>query len=205
MYRDKGCLIVLALALRASALNAPELYATVKINFVDSFGRPVPFKVEKFQACCLEGNKDYNQYFHGAMADGIPKIEFKYRLKPVNTRDFAVTEGKVEIVNQKAFLTIAALPNRAARIADISGMVVSGVFLGAKPSDQAPTWVRLLSPYGSGVVRDAEVDATGHFALREIREPGNYVVLVCRGSEVLASQTVQVTFERREIKIQISK
>lgn len=92
MQRGNGRLIALALA-----LNAPALCAMLRINFVDSFGRPIPFKVEKFQACCLAPSRDYSEKFHGPVADDIPEIEFMYRLKPLDTRNFAVTEGRAEV------------------------------------------------------------------------------------------------------------
>lgn len=187
------------------ALNASAVCATVRINFIDSFGQSVPFKVEKFQACCLATSPEYTRNFHGALADGIPEIEFTYRVKPLNSADFLPAEGKARVIGDNAFITIEAQPNHAGRIIDFIGMVVSGTISESRVRGHGPTWVSLISPYGSGKVRDAAVDA-GHFTLRDIREPGNYIVVVCRGTQILASQGVRVTFGGdREINIQISK
>lgn len=188
------------------ALEASLHCATVRINFVDSFGRPVPFTVEKFQACCQTTSPDFSRNFNGTVAHGIPQTEFTYRLKPVNARDFAITEGKAQVWGEKAFLTIEARPNHAGRVVDFSGAVISGVVTDVQVGDQIPMWVTLLSPYSSREVRDAEVDRTGHFLLVDIKEPGNYVLLVCRGSDILASQSIRITVVgHSELTIKISK
>lgn len=166
---------------------------------------PSPSGLKNFRPAVWRAIKITANTFTARWRPAYRKIGFRYRLKPLNTSDFAVTEGRVDIVDQKAFLTIEAQPNHAGRIVDFTGMVVSGVFSDVKPNDQVPTLVRLLSRYGSNIIRDAQVDATGHFALREIREPGNYVVLVCRDGEVLAWHPVQVRYEVPEIKIRISR
>ena len=189
-------LIALSLGLLSSALcfEGPPKGATVKINVVDMFGRPLPYRVASFVN--LSNNKDLSHSFSSLTGKTIPAGTYRYRLERT---DFAEGSswlaGDIEVTSTNVTKTMvgeSALASVGGRPAAITVSAPKEFHIAGKianiPPGATSVWLRLQSVYQDHHV-DVTVNDSGVFS---IDEPlyGTYTVLVIDRGVVLALQLV---------------
>jgi hypothetical protein len=188
--------IVVTLGLLSTALCFEGLHneATVKINVVDLFGRPLPYRVASFIR--RSDNKDLSRSFSALTGKAIPAGAYRYRLERTDfLKGSSWLAGDIEVASTditKTILGEGTLASVEGRPATITVSAPKKFHIGGKitniPPEATSVWLRLQSVYQDHHV-DVAVDNSGEFS---IGEPlyGTYTALVIDRGVVLALQLV---------------
>ena len=190
-------LVFASLLLPQSEKSAGWTYAdSFRIKFLDSYGGPVPFRVKEFRDALGDG-PDRSSEFHGGQLSHLASGKYRYQLVPEDRLRYLPAEGTVNVeveqpdFGQVSLLVVEAKFNWNAVHHDVVAMTLDGVVTGLSQNLSDQTWITLLDPYSGEAVRQAAVDEKGHFAIGNISNEGNFILVVCQHDRVLAAQPVQ--------------
>lgn len=180
-----------------------SLQSTVSVKMVDSYGHDVPFRVSEFTE--TNGTKNLASHFNTNARAVVPFGMYKYTLTPQNEEKWHPVHGSANIYNVKVLLVDQSFTRHPDRIIDTRGYSVQGKIHSGKRIALNSLWVRFVSPYSTqdSINLNAEVSKDGLFVVTT-PEPGNYVIIVCRTGEILATRSMTVPLRDSAVDIYIN-
>ena len=176
------------------------IVASVEFYPVGSYWPVVPYRVNEFQPA-RQPTLNLASRFVGLSIKDIVVGEYNYELVPISgtSESLPAKSGKVHVASGDNWVTVLApqFP-RGDRMGSVWGEV------SPHPSSPTPLWVRLQSPFESEMFSQAKVRTDGTFIMPTV-PPGRYVIIVCRGEEILLTQPLQKTPPTSQIRIDLSK
>jgi hypothetical protein len=173
------------------AVAAPSVQNTGSVEFrvVNRWGRMHNYKVAHFRLSHVSPNlaPDLAPSFRGLAARDIPYGVYDYELVPV-PGDFSEEklDGSLSVHRSQIHVTnVLQTPDSIGHFAQVP---VTGT-LEPRPKGREPVWIILQSVYGR--LRDeSTVNDAGGFRLNYVW--GNNVIIVCAGSDVLLTASLNV-------------
>lgn len=175
---------------------------TTAIEFYvgDFDGKEAPYKVQSFHAARL-GAPELASRFRRLSIKGIPEGRYEYTLVPEEGPSWGRTlTGTLGLYSELNWITLPA-PGTDLDMIDYSYLTghVKPV-----PSGGGPLWIRFQSVLGKGQAWQSKIQADGSF--RTVWGPlsGNFLLMVCRGDEVLFTRTMRLFgYRSRNIEVEL--
>jgi hypothetical protein len=179
-------LLLLALVLFGQAPHYVRK-CEIKFHVVDSYGKPIRCTVRRFTARG-NGSRDSATLFSGLDGANLEPGAYDYEIVPeAPYRD--VVRGFVILQRPSTWITRVVWESAG----DFAFTEVPGTVRPYSPGKE-PTWVRTISVYDGGGP-ESKISDDGTFMLPVLR--GKYLVLVCRGSEILYNQIYEFPLKQQ--------
>lgn len=182
--------------------NDRHLVASLEFYVVGTYWKPVAYHIESFRPV-RDPSVELSSNFVGLQIQHILIGEYNYVLIPEGgaTRSLSAKKGIVWVRPGDNWITVLAPQYPAGDSAGtLSGMIFP------MQNGRDPIWVRVQSPYEGEEFVQARVDEHGRFTL-PLRAPGNYIVIVCRGEDVMLAKPFHRTVEMltRPLRIDLQR
>lgn len=200
-------IIAVTLGSHSQARRPAGRPAIVTFHIVDSYGKPIPYKVESFHEID-KGGLELAEKFQGLTLKGAEQGKiYGVRLVPlINPQKFLAFTKYIPIGEDYVFIVFAV--RESLDLDDrIGPSSVTRFVIKPAPTGDVPAWVTITPAFApevnGGGIEATAIDRKGQFTLYG-PHGGTYIVSLCQGTKVTKLAVVDIPFIGPENPIEIT-